>query len=282
MMTKPSNLIPANNYTWDTPSKALEVWAEVGLAPSNKSDPSVIDIYEVIGEDYWTGGGFTEAKLAAILRERGEGDVTLNINSPGGDAFAGIAMFNRLRRHSGKVTVNIIGIAASAASVIAMAGDEIVMDTGAIMMIHNAWGLVIGNRHDFAEAAKIFETYDKSLASIYSERTGIELSGIMAMMDGEADGTYFTADEAVENKFADSKNEIEVKNNPANKLPDSVISTRRIEAALAKDGVSRKERGDHLKNLTGLREAPAKIEREADDDGELIAALTGAMSTLKA
>lgn len=80
-------------------------------------------------------------------------NVTVNINSPGGDMFEGLAIYNLLREYSGKVTVKVLGIAASAASIIAMAGDEIQIGRGAFLMIHNCWIVMIGNRHDLAKAA---------------------------------------------------------------------------------------------------------------------------------
>lgn len=280
VLSRPHN--KADRRTWDVPSAALEKWSDTyAFAPVASSDKSVIDIYDVIGEDWWDGSGFTEAKLAGILRDRGDGDVTVNINSPGGDAFAGIAIFNRLKAHNGKVTVNVVGMAASAASIIAMAGDVVNVGTGSIIMIHNAWGLTIGNRHDFAEAAIVFGQFDRSLASIYVERTGQTLDSIVAMMDGQSDGTYLTADEAVELKFADSHADIDQQVTNKARIPEDVLAKRRVEAALAKDGVSRKERGNYLNQLAAPRDAAASVERDADDDAQLSMALSNALNVFK-
>lgn len=87
------------------------------------------------------GEGVTAKRISAALRAIGEQDIVVNLNSPGGDMFEGLAIYNLLRAHSGKVTVNILGIAASAASIIAMAGDEIKMGRGAFLMIHNCWAM---------------------------------------------------------------------------------------------------------------------------------------------
>ena len=118
----PQASMPARpkNFQWDAPSDALGRWAELPLAASDGGDANTIEIYEVIGEDWWSGGGFTDRKMAAALRAAGNADVTVNINSPGGDMFEGIAIYNMLAAHPGKVTVNVMGLAASAASVIAM------------------------------------------------------------------------------------------------------------------------------------------------------------------
>ncbi|WP_034085582.1 head maturation protease, ClpP-related, partial [Pseudomonas aeruginosa] len=111
--------------------------------------------------------------IAGALRAiGGDVDVTVNINSPGGDVFEGLAIYNLLREHKGKVTVNIIGLAASAASFIAMAGDEIRIGRAAFLMIHNAWLIAMGNRNDLREIADWLEPFDMTLADIYAQRTG--------------------------------------------------------------------------------------------------------------
>src|SRR5690606_4149771 len=82
-------------------------------------------IHDVIGQDFWTGEGVTARRIAGALRALGKGPVTVNINSPGGDLFEGLAIYNLLREHNGEVTVKVLGLAASAASVVAMAGDTV-------------------------------------------------------------------------------------------------------------------------------------------------------------
>src|SRR5690606_40681426 len=104
----------------------------------------------------------------------GSQDITVRINSPGGDMFEGIAIYNLLRAHPAKVTVEGLGWAASAASIIAMAGDEIRMGLGSFMMVHTAWGIVIGNRHDMRDAATLFDRFDAAIADIYQARTGMK------------------------------------------------------------------------------------------------------------
>jgi ATP-dependent Clp protease protease subunit len=84
-------------------------------------------MYDVIGEDFWSGGGVTVNRVDAALRQIGNQDVEVHINSPGGDMFEGIAIYNRLLEHPGKVTVKVLGLAASAASIIAMAGEEVLI-----------------------------------------------------------------------------------------------------------------------------------------------------------
>lgn len=255
-----------SGYTWDAPPDALSRWADNPRA-AEADDPNTISIYGVIGEDFWTGEGFTAKKAAGILRSIGKKPVSISINSPGGDMFEGLAIYNLFREHPAKVTVKVMGIAASAASVIAMAGDEVLMGTGSMMMIHNAWGLVIGNRHDFSDASEVFKTFDASMASIYAARTGMSDKDILTLLDGpsrSSDGTYMTAAEAIEKGFADGEFEAAEEAMQARAaIPADVLARRRAEAALAKQGVGRKERADILNSLSGPRDATRPAARDA-------------------
>jgi ATP-dependent Clp protease, protease subunit len=270
-------------YTWDAPSTALERWATAPIA-AEADDPDTISIYGVIGEDYWTGEGFTAKRMAGALRGIGKNAVTVNINSPGGDMFEGLAIYNLLREHPARVTIKVMGVAASAASIIAMAGDEVLMGTGSIMMIHNAWGLVVGNRHDFADAASVFETFDGSMASIYAARTGIAEADIMAMLDGPtqaSDGTYMKASEAIEMGFADGEFEGTATDSAAarSEIPADVKARRMVEAALAKQGMGRRDRADLINSFSGgPRDATAPAARDA---GKTAAALADLLSTIR-
>lgn len=237
------------NYQWDAPSDVLASWADAPRAAETGGD-NVISIFDVIGEDWWTGGGFTAKRAAAALRSIGDRDVVVQVNSPGGDMFEGIAIYNLLRAHKGKVTVQVLGWAASAASIIAMAGDEIVMGLGSFMMVHNAWGMVVGNRHDLAEAATLFEGFDSAIVDIYQARTGADRKAIVKLMDAE---TFMGASDAVANKFADRVDEgLKLETSAQNRADDEQIrAKRRIDAALAKDGLPRSERRKMLAELKG-------------------------------
>ncbi len=133
-----------NTAQYDVRPDALEKW-EPGVRAAAGDDSASISIYDQIG-DNWEGTGITAKRISAALRNIGARNLTVNVNSPGGDFFEGVAIYNLLREHKAKVTVNVMGIAASAASVIAMAGDEILMGDGAFLMIHNAWTVAIGIR----------------------------------------------------------------------------------------------------------------------------------------
>lgn len=266
-LPKPQAFERPAGYTWDAPSEAMGQWAEKPLA-AEADDPNTISIYGVIGEDMW-GDGFTARRMAGGLRAVGQNAVTVNVNSPGGDMFEGLAIYNLLREHPYKVTVKVMGVAASAASVIAMAGDEVLMGTGSVMMIHNAWGLVIGNRHDFADAASVFETFDASMASIYAARTGLTEEEIMALLDGPArasDGTYMTAAQAIEQGFADGEfDEEKYDDKRRATMPANVVALRRLDAALAQQGMPRTERRALLADAKGgTHDAALTVTHDAD------------------
>lgn len=127
------------------------------------------------------------------------GDITLEINSPGGNVFDGFTIFDKLKDRDGKIKVEVLGIAASIASVIAMVGDEIHIREKAKIMIHNPFQGAFGDAKIFKQAAKNLEEVTQDIVNIYSERTGIKPEEITDMMDSE---TWLSATEAVEKGFA--------------------------------------------------------------------------------
>lgn len=268
------------NFQWDTPSDVLAKWAERPLA-AEADDPNTISIYDVIGEDLWTGGGFTAKRMAGALRSVGSTPVAVKINSPGGDLFEGIAIYNLLREHPAKVTVSVMGWAASAASIIAMAGDEIRMGLGTFMMVHNAWGMVIGNRHDMRDAATLFDGFDGAIADIYEARTGLKRTQVEALMDAE---TFMGPSEAVKNGFADLVDDgIAAPDGDAKNLDRRLMARRQTEAALARAGFPRDKRAELLTEL-GSAAAPRDASRhDAPRDASVDpAAVQRLIATLKA
>lgn len=121
----------------DAPSDALARWAAMPVAAAADTEDDSTTIFDVIGEN-GMGGGVSLRRIAAALRRIGPNAVTVQINSPGGDMFEGIAIYNLLRTHPAAVTVEVLGLAASAASIIAMAGDDIRMSPGSFLMLHTA------------------------------------------------------------------------------------------------------------------------------------------------
>ncbi|HAF38249.1 MAG TPA: peptidase [Gammaproteobacteria bacterium] len=262
-------------YSWDVPSDALARWSETVVAAGD--EPDTITIYDMIGADPWTGGGFTAKRMNAALRSIGAKDVTVQINSPGGDVFEGLAIYNELAQHKGAVNIEIMGIAASAASFIAMAGDDIKMGLGTFLMIHNAWGVVIGNRNDMTEAAAMLEKIDGAMMDIYEARTDLSRAEIEKYMNAE---TFFTASDAVEKGFADHVTDKPVKDDAKAGLPAEITAKRRIESILSQAGVPRVERRQLIKDAEGgVRDAAPTVMRDAGFDPAAIQRLIETMKT---
>lgn len=257
-----------DGLSFDVPKHAKARWS--GDMQAAKTDDSVINIYDQIGDDGY-GGGTNVKRISAALRSIGEKDVILSMNSPGGDFFEGIAIYNLLRDHPKKVTVKIVGLAASAASVIAMAGDEIQIARTGFLMIHNAWVVTMGNRHDLRAAADVIEPFDAAMAGLYAERTGIDYKKITKMMDQES---WITGADAVEQGFADALLN-------SDEIPDKAVSAlRKLDNALAKSGMPRSERRALIKEISGTQAAAiASLTPSAEDKtSDLLAQL---VQTLK-
>ena len=152
-----------------------------------------------IAQDSWFDDDITPRKFKDELNS-GDGDIAVWLNSPGGDVFAASQIYTMLKEYKGKVTVKIDGLAASAASVIAMAGDEIVMSPTACIMIHNPATVIFGEAADFASGIKMLSEVKESIINAYEIKTGQSRAKISHLMDGE---TYMNANKAVELGFAD-------------------------------------------------------------------------------
>lgn len=162
-----------------------------------KGNSATIYVYEEIGA--WGVSGKEFASQMVDLQ--GVGTINVRINSPGGDVFDGLAMFNLLKDHAAEVTVDVDGWAASAASVVAMAGDTINMAANAFMMIHAPWTIHGGNSEDFRKVADRLEAVESSLVDTYANRRSIDRQ---VVADWVADETLFSADGAVEAGMADA------------------------------------------------------------------------------
>ena len=254
---------------------AVKRWNPAVRAASETDN--TISIYDVIGEDMWTGGGFTSKRAAAALRAIGNQDVVVNINSPGGDFFEGTAIYSLLRDHPAKVTVRVMGLAASAASVIAMAGDEVEISEVGFLMVHNAWAIAIGNRHDFRDAADTLEPFDDAMADLYARRSGADKAEAVKWMDDE---TWFNASKAIDEGMADrllsSSDYVESETAETK----SRAAVRRADIALAKQGMPRSERRALLGELKGTQTAADPATQDAGD--ELSASLAGLLKTVSA
>lgn len=173
--------------------------ARAEAAGDDGSDVAEVHIYEQIGESFW-GGGVSARRLANELADLDVSLLRVFINSPGGAAWDGVTIMNALRRHKARVEVTVDGLAASAASVIAMAGDRVVMNRGSQMMVHDAWGWGVGNAADLAETSAVLSKLSDSLADVYAARAGHDRGHWRAIMQAE---TWYTAEEAVTAGLAD-------------------------------------------------------------------------------
>lgn len=167
-------------------------------------DAAEVFIYDAIVDDeldaeWW--GGVAPQSFVKALREITATTIHVRINSPGGSVFAARAIETALREHKARIVVHIDGLAASAATFIAMAGDEIVMSPGALFMIHKAWTIAYGNADDLTASAGLLEKIDGTLAATYAARTGQTVEQCAEWMAAE---TWFTADEAKAAGFVDS------------------------------------------------------------------------------
>ena len=161
------------------------------------NDTAEISIYDEIG--YW---GITAKSFSKDLKALGNNlkQINLHIHSPGGDVFNGIAIYNLLKNHPANVTVYIDGLAASMASVIAMAGNEVIMPENAMMMIHKPWGIQGGDAEDMRKYADLLDKVENTLIPAYASKTGKTPEELAEMLSAE---TWLTAKECVEQGFAD-------------------------------------------------------------------------------
>ena len=159
-------------------------------------------IMEQIGEDGW-GDGVSATSVVNFLNEHRTSRVNVRINSPGGFVYDGMVMFNELKQREPKVTVTIEGLAFSAASFLAMAGDHVRMHEVSDFGIHRAWGMAIGNANAMRGLAEWLDTVDEHLVDIYENKSGQSRDQLNEWLDGVDDGTLFSAKEAVAAGFAD-------------------------------------------------------------------------------
>lgn len=170
--------------------------APLNLVRAEGSTDATLYIYDVI--DAWWGVAAADV-VKAIAGLGADTTLHLRINSPGGDVFEARAIRTAIQQHPGKTIAHIDGLAASAATTIADAADEVEIADGGFYMIHNAWTLAMGNKNDMTATADLLAKVDAALVADYARRTGRAAEDVVAWMDAE---TWFTASEAVSNGFA--------------------------------------------------------------------------------
>jgi ATP-dependent protease ClpP protease subunit len=182
------------------------IWNGSAPVPRETTDPGY-KIQNLGGNaaDLWIyaeigGWGVTSQDMVSELSALNVAEITLHLNSPGGDVFDGIAIMNALRDHPANVTVKVDALAASIASVIAQAGNKIIMGRNSMMMIHNASGWAQGEAADLRKMAELLDDTTKNIASVYKERAGGTVDGWLEVM---AEETWYSAEDAVKAGLAD-------------------------------------------------------------------------------
>ena len=215
------------------------------IEPSADSEAEVeISIYDEIG----FGGVTAKDFMAEVKKFKGQ-HIHLRINSVGGSVIEGAAIYNALRRHKGGLTVHVDGLAASMASVIAMAGEEVFIADNAMLMIHNPWSMTMGDADDLRKEADVLDKLKNTLVNAYARKTGMEASTIASMMDDE---TWLDATEAVAMGFADE-------------IEDGIEAAASVTPASARarfDNFSNSMSRKTAKNIKAEEAAPAEVVAE--------------------
>ena len=168
-------------------------------ADGTQTESRTLYLDGIIASESWFDDDITPALFRADLNA-GSGDITVWINSPGGDCFAAAQIYNMLREYDGKVTIRIDGIAASAASVIAMAGDTVIVSPVSMMMIHNPSTMAWGDHNEMEKAITMLDEVKNSIINAYQVKTGLSKAKLSKLMEDE---TWMNAKKAVELHFAD-------------------------------------------------------------------------------
>ena len=164
-------------------------------APANAAgEPATVQIFDQIGEDWFGGSGLSAKQFSDVLAEVGNGPLLVEINSPGGNVWDGLSIYNQLRGRKAPVTTRVVGIAASIASIIALAGDRVEMAEASLMMIHDPSGMASGTSDDMRKMAEALDQHAEVLVGVYHKKTGRSAESIRAAMKAE---TWFTTAEAL-------------------------------------------------------------------------------------
>lgn len=171
------------------------------LKKTDKNNSAELQLYGPVSEYSWWGDEVTPTRFREELAALGDvEEITVRLNSAGGDVFAGLHIYQLLKEHKAKVTVRVEGLAASIASIITCAGDTVIMPKGSMMMIHNPWTSVWGaEANDLRHTADVMDKIRDAMVEVYMDKTGMSAEELIALMDAE---TWMTASDAIEKKFA--------------------------------------------------------------------------------
>ena len=209
----------------------------------DNNNERILRIEGAIAEESWIDDEITPKQFKSELMS-GKGDITVFINSPGGDVFAASQIYNMLMEYKGKVTVKIDGIAASAASVIAMAGTKVLVSPVSQIMIHNPMTAAFGDTDDMQKAISMLSEVKESIINAYELKTGLLRAKISRLMDEES---WMNAKKAVELGFADDI--LYTDNNSEYEISDGLIFGRALVAKAIINKISKKESKTTLESL---------------------------------
>lgn len=252
--------------------KVINSWLSVAPRASADDVPTIY-IFDQIGKDWWSNDGVSAKDFQQALAELGPTkELVVEINSPGGNVWDGLSIYNMLRGHGAKVTTRVTGLAASIASIIALAGDTVEMSESALFMIHKASGIQAGNADEMRKMAEMLDKHDEVLAGIYVKKTGKTAAKITELMAAE---TWYSGTEAKEQGFVDT-----LVNLPTAQASFDFSRFRRVPSAAAKQtpaptsSANTEENMNREKILARLKQRGISIPENATDD-QLIALLEG-------
>lgn len=219
----------------------------------NEAGERILRIDGAIGDSAWSSDEITPKTFRAELNA-GDGDVTVWINSEGGDVFAAVEIFNMLKEYRGNVTVKIDSLAASAASIIAMAGDEVQISPSGMIMIHNPWTVIQGDSAEMRASAEMLDGVKESIINAYEQKTHLPRDEISRLMDDE---TWLPANKAVELHFADkimfSENQSEAQAFSRRQVMNCATTAIKTKIAAVKKAVEDTVVGTKKSNTAGGR-----------------------------
>ena len=188
-----------------------------------KNGKHVLTLSGNVQKKYWRDDDVINAKDIRESLESVTDDIVIKLNSPGGDVFEGIEIYNYLKDHPSNITVEVTGVAASAATFITAGANEVIMNVGTSLMIHEASAFAWGNKQDIQKTLNALEIIDDSILSIYSEKTGQTIDQLKDWMNKEK---WFNADEAVEFGFADSVKRDKAEPNETEESIEDIINSK--------------------------------------------------------
>jgi ATP-dependent protease ClpP protease subunit len=211
--------------------------------------PKIIEIDGVVGFEV------TAESVRNQLKEANGDDIQLEVSSPGGSVFEGLTIYRALQKYKketgAKITADIMSLAASMGSVIPLAADEITVFNTSVFMIHNAWGISVGNHNDMREVADMLERLSGMILGIYAEKTGMSKEELQNLMDKE---TFFYGEEIVQNGFADK-----MENDADKKDESEEIEFAKMSIEEAQNKFTAQERKDDLAKAVAMLKSPERV-----------------------